>query len=241
MLEARFVLNLLGGFELWDADQAVRMTPAVQRLVAFVATRTARVSRAAVAQALWPDAPEARAAANLRSTLWRLHRGDGGQGPISSTDYGLEVSPETTVDIRAVQAMAAGMWKEAAGGPVGVDPAALSDDLLPEWDEEWLVTTREWFRQVRLHALEALCVRHCREGRFAAALEAGLAAVACEPLRESAHREVVRAHLAEGNQAEAVRQYRSYCRLLNDELGLSPSARFQTLMASLGVGADTVR
>jgi DNA-binding SARP family transcriptional activator len=66
-----------------------------------------------------------------------------------------------------------------------------------------------------------------------------LAAVACEPLRESTHRAVVRAHLAEGNPAEALRQYRSYRQLLNDELGLPPSRQFQELIAGLGSGVVT--
>ena len=93
-----------------------------------------------------------------------------------------------------VSAMTAGLSQRASEEMGRIDPAVLSDDILPEWSEEWLLSTREWFRQVRLHALEALCGRLCREARFGEALEAGLAAIACEPLRESSHRAVVRAH-----------------------------------------------
>jgi DNA-binding SARP family transcriptional activator len=236
--EPRFAVNLLGGFELRYADQMVRTSPAAERLVAFVATRTTKVSRTAVAQALWPDTPAARAAANLRSTLWRLRHGRG-EGPIRSTSYGLALGSETVVDIHAVHAMTADLDRGSGGGPDRLDSARLSDDVLPEWSEEWLLSTREWFRQVRLHALEALCRGHCREGRFGEAIEVGLAAVACEPLRESTHRAVVRAHLAEGNPAEALRQYRSYRQLLNDELGLPPSRQFQELIAGLGSGVVT--
>lgn len=134
-----------------------------------------------------------------------------------------------------VSAMTAGLSQRASEEMGRIDPAVLSDDILPEWSEEWLLSTREWFRQVRLHALEALCGRLCREARFGEALEAGLAAIACEPLRESSHRAVVRAHLAEGNAAEALRQYRSYRRLLRHELGLPPSAQFQELIAGTGI------
>jgi DNA-binding SARP family transcriptional activator len=141
------------------------------------------------------------------------------------------------VDIRTVHAMTAGLSQTASDGTAGIDPAILGDDVLPEWSEEWLLSTREWFRQVRLHALEELCGRLCREARFGEALEAGLAAIACEPLRESAHRAVVRAHLAEGNPAEALRQYRSYRRLLRHELGLPPSVQFQELIAGIGIPA----
>jgi DNA-binding SARP family transcriptional activator len=232
---SRFAVKLLGGFELRYEGRAVRTTPAAQRLVAFVATRTS-TSRTAVAQALWPDAQQIRATANLRSTLWRLCH-DYEEGPISSTSYGLTLDPETSVDIRTVHAMTAGLSQTASDGTAGIDPAILGDDVLPEWSEEWLLSTREWFRQVRLHALEELCGRLCREARFGEALEAGLAAIACEPLRESAHRAVVRAHLAEGNPAEALRQYRSYRRLLRHELGLPPSVQFQELIAGIGIPA----
>ena len=50
--------------------------------------------------------------------------------------------------------------------------------------------------------------------RFGPALEAALAAVAGEPLRESAHRVLIKAHLAEGNVSEAIRQYHFYRTLL---------------------------
>jgi DNA-binding SARP family transcriptional activator len=232
----KFRLNLLGGFELHHGDQVVKAAPAGQRLLAFVATRTA-TTRAAAAQALWPDATDTRAAANLRSTLWRLRHGQE-EGPIRSTPLGLELNPDTAVDIHAVHACATGLSSAGQDGPDGdaggdLDPAALGHDILPEWTEDWLLTTREWFRQIRLHALEALCGRHCRHGRFDAALEAGMAAVACEPLRESAHRAIVQVHLAEDNPAEALRQFELYRRLLNAELGLPPSPRFRALIAHL--------
>jgi DNA-binding SARP family transcriptional activator len=92
---------------------------------------------------------------------------------------------------------------------------------------------RERFRQLRLHALEALCRRLTDAGRHGEATEAGLAAVACEPLRESAHRAVVAAHLSEGNAGEALRQYEACRALLGRQLGLEPTAAFERLMAPL--------
>ena len=62
-----------------------------------------------------------------------------------------------------------------------------SDDVLPDWYDDWIDTERERF-QIRLHALERLCERLTVERRFGEALQAGLAALRTEPLRESAHR-----------------------------------------------------
>jgi DNA-binding SARP family transcriptional activator len=228
---AGYVLNLLGGFELRYDGQALTVTPAAQRLLAYVATRPKTVIRVATARALWPDFTDTRAAANLRSALWRLRRQHGG-GPIRSTARGLELHPATVVDVHSVRAQAAALAAASDGG-FDLDPVLLQHDVLPEWTDDWLLPTREWFRQIRLHALETMCARHCRYGRFDAALEVGLAAIDCDPLRESAHRAIVRVHLAEGNPAEALRQFEQYRRLAGNELGLRPSQQFRALVAHL--------
>ena len=59
---------------------------------------------------------------------------------------------------------------------------------------------------MRIHALEALGRTLINVRRFSDAIDAALAAVAAEPLRESAHVVLIEAHLAEGNVSEAVRQ-----------------------------------
>jgi DNA-binding SARP family transcriptional activator len=56
---------------------------------------------------------------------------------------------------------------------------------------------------------------------------------AAEPLRESAHRILIRIHLAEGNSAEALAQYHRFRALLHDELGLEPSAEMRALVAAV--------
>jgi DNA-binding SARP family transcriptional activator len=108
----------------------------------------------------------------------------------------------------------------------------LEHDLLPDWYDDWVLVERERFRQLRLHALERVCDRLIAAGRYSEALQAALAAVAAEPLRESANRYVIEVHLREGNLAEAISHHRSYCRLLQDELGVSPSPSMERLTHS---------
>jgi len=91
-----------------------------------------------------------------------------------------------------------------------------------------------------LHALDTLCERLTTGGRLEEALEAGLCAVAAEPLRESAHRAVVRVHLEEGNTAEAIRQYRLCRRLLKEQLGVEPSPRMLQLFEEVHA-LETIR
>jgi DNA-binding SARP family transcriptional activator len=61
-----------------------------------------------------------------------------------------------------------------------------------------------------------------------------VAAVAAEPLRESAHSALIRLHLAEGNRSEALRQYCRYRRLLRAELGVEPTAALDQLLGPPG-------
>ena len=94
---------------------------------------------------------------------------------------------------------------------------------------------RERHRQLTLHALESLCEHLTAAGRYGCAVLAGLAAVEREPLRESAHRALLRAHIAEGNMWEAIQRYRYYERIAARELGVEPSPLMRSLIAELPV------
>jgi DNA-binding SARP family transcriptional activator len=226
---ARFHLRLLGRFELRQGRQVLRISPAGERLLAYLGTRPEAVGRHALAAALWPDCADIRAAANLRSALHRLPS-IGQHRLVGSASGGITLVPGIAVDVHGLAGQLAG------DGPVHGPEAAvpvLRQDVLPDWPDEWLIGTREWFRQIRLRALERLSDQHRAAGRLDAALEAGLAAVACDPLRESAHRRLALIHIRDGNFADALRQYEVYRRLLRTELGLPPSAQFRKLMAPL--------
>jgi SARP family transcriptional regulator, regulator of embCAB operon len=95
-----------------------------------------------------------------------------------------------------------------------------------------LVEAEDW-RQLRLHALDTLAGQLTDVGCWGLAADAARAAVRAEPLRESAHAALIRVHLAEGNQSEAVRQFTRYRALLHAELGLEPTLRLRRLIQGL--------
>jgi len=111
--------------------------------------------------------------------------------------------------------------------------SALSSDLLPDLYEDWAVIEAEDWRQLRLHALEALAEQLTAAGRFGDAVEAARAAIQADPLRESAHATLIRVHLAEGNQSEALDAFTFYRALLHKELGLEPTPRLFALVSNL--------
>jgi len=51
-----------------------------------------------------------------------------------------------------------------------------------------------------------------------------------DPLRESARAAVIRVHIAEGNQSNAVEEFERYRSQLNAELGLEPTSRLSQLL-----------
>jgi DNA-binding SARP family transcriptional activator len=227
----RTTLKLLGGFDLLCAGKSVPLPLSAQRLLAFVALHERPLLRPYVAGSLWLDSSEERAYANLRSALWRLHRS--GNRVMDCSGQRLALDSSVVVDLRTSETLAQRILGGTADEDLDVDLVALGGDLLPGWYDDWIFFERERYRQLRLRALDTLCERLTEAGRLDAALEAGLASVAGEPLRESSHRAVVRAHLADGNVAEAVRQYRLCQRLLNDHLGLEPSDQMDGLMHSV--------
>jgi len=93
-----------------------------------------------------------------------------------------------------------------------------------------VIVERDRYHQLRLYALEAMCKRLTSSGRYGEAVDAGLAAVRAEPLRESAHEVLIRAHLAVGNRCEAASQYARIRHLLKSELGLEPSKALRQLL-----------
>jgi DNA-binding SARP family transcriptional activator len=224
----------LGEFRLSFEGEVLTVTPSAQRLLAVLAVcyRARRARRSALAERLWPGSARGRAVSNLRSVLWRLPRPRGRVlVPGNATTVWLADGIE--VDLWRAEELARQVRASQQPEAVSTDLVPLHDDLLPDWAEEWLVIEQESFRQMRLHALEHGAALLCRDGRFTDALEAGLGALHSEPLRESAHRRVIEIHLAEGNQAEALRQYDGYRRLLARELGLRPSASIRRLVAPL--------
>ena len=231
-------LRLLNGFELAAAGEAVPLPMSAQRVLAFVALHDRPLQRPYVAGSLWLDSPEQRAYANLRSALWRIHRC--GLPLVKAVGQQLSLDRGVVVDVHELEALARRALAETSAAVLEPEWSLFGGDLLPDWYDDWLVLERERYRQLRLRALDSLCARLTDAGRFDEALAAGLAAVAGEPLRESAHRAVIRVHLSEGNVGEAIRQCRLCRRLLRAQLGIEPSARMDELMAGLDIH-ETVR
>jgi DNA-binding SARP family transcriptional activator len=230
--EAAGQLCLLGRWALRRGEVSLDVPVGGQRVLAYLALRGPG-SRAIVAGTLWPDVREDRATGNLRSALWRLNHHWPGLVVHHGRDLRLHPSVALDLDLLVSLAQRAAEPSRTLDAAEALVELNRSGDLLPGWYDDWVLLERERLRQLRLHALEGLSARLAREGLFALALEAAMAAVCCEPLRESAHRAVVAAHLAEGNIGEARRYLRWARAYLQAELGVEPSRHWMAMTAEL--------
>ncbi|MEU5948398.1 BTAD domain-containing putative transcriptional regulator [Micromonospora sp. NPDC047465] len=222
-------VTLFGCFRLVVGGEDVALPLGVQRLVALLALR-GRAGRSRLAGQLWPDTEEDRALASLRTAMWRANRAV--PGLVAGVGPSLDLGPAVTVDARDLVRVARRLTQGDRPGPEAMTCLPDNDaELLPDWDDEWLVDERERMRQLCLHVQEAFADHLAADGHFGLALEVAFAVLRHDALRESAHRSVIRIHLAEGNVSEARRAYATCQRVLQQELGIPPSPATARMMA----------
>ena len=201
-------LALLGGFECVYANRSVSLPLGSQRLLALLALQDGGIHRTVAGERLWQDSTSERAAANLRSALWRGRR-LGNTTMIDSVGPRLRLTPAVDVDLRQIlthhgdgDLTHPGRRRHSISDHLAL---VLTRPLLPEWLEDWLDFERARWEEFRLHALENLAGQLLTEGRYLEALQTALVASSIDPIRETVHRIVIEVHLAEGNTASALK------------------------------------
>ena len=223
--QTRTRLSLLGSFSLAVDGSQIPIRIQAQRVLAYLSlVQPAQLEhlRAGLAERLWGDVPIERSQASLRTALWRIRQAD--PWLIRVTRETVRLDDAVEVDVRRTLDQAGRL---VAGNcdlrPRDTDVYTLRGDLLPGWDEDWILLERERIRQVQIHALEALAHWLCSHGRHLEAIEAAFAAIEAEPLRESAHAALIDVFLAEGNVAQARHQLERYAAMVWSEMRVRPS------------------
>jgi len=221
-------LRVLGCIEL-TTPEGVEKTPADLdglRLLAALAVAGPSRNRSELAATLWPELPESSASASLSDAILTVadlivEVGEDGAG--------LALSPDVSVDLGEVMARLRDWDSDPAVAltATAAEISVLGDDLLPGWTDQWVDQERERFHKLRLHSLESLCQLLTQAGRHEPAIRAGELMVDAEPLRESARRALIEAHLAAGNVSEAVHQYDTFVELCAS-FGFAPDAELRS-------------
>jgi DNA-binding SARP family transcriptional activator len=220
-------LDLLDGFCLRIGTEPVEVSDMAQRLVAFVALGGRPLCRSLVAGTLWPQKTDARAAANLRTSLWRLNALSRTPA-ITCTGSSLVLAVGVRLDVAAVEQLGWALLEGRADGQLDVPYDWFAHELLPGWYEDWVIVARERLGQLQIRFLEALVNRTRERGDFTRAIDLAMRLIAIDPLREQSQLTLIRALVEEGSWGRARWQAEQYCVLLDDAFGHEASGPFMS-------------
>lgn len=228
----RLAVHMFRGPSVTVGEERCHIPDSAERLIVWLALKRTPADRGVAAGVLWSAVDDHRAAGNLRSALWRL-RG-AGIDLIESRGSALALHPEVTVDAHRATDWA---QRVIAGAHTADDLTIVPwfDDaltLLADWDEDWVILERERLRQRMLHAFEQLSRLLCRAGRLSEGIRAAKAVAAADPLRESAQRALIEAHLAADDYAESRRVLETYSTMHRRAFGVDPSPRIEAALNS---------
>ncbi len=163
---------------------------------------------------LWPDSPADTARNALRQRLFRLRRQCGLDLVTGSST--LQLADGVSHDLDADSAVLGNMPAPAAGE-------------LADWLAGLREQRREGQRQQLLQRIDAIE----RDADPAAAVPLAQALIALDPLREDAHRRLMRLHYLAGDRAAALRAFDDCEQRLKHELGARPSPETLALLATV--------
>lgn len=121
----------------------------------------------------------------------------------------------------------------AAYGPSAVAHHIARRPFLPAQDGTWFESRRDQLAATLIRALECRAAVYLWNDEPALAVEAAREVVRLRPFRESGYRLLMRAHVAAGNAAEALRVYERCKALISEELGVPPSPETRALHAEM--------
>jgi DNA-binding SARP family transcriptional activator/tetratricopeptide (TPR) repeat protein len=216
-------------------------------LAYLVLNRGRPVSRDELISALWPQRPPADPSAALRTQLSRLRSALGTKSLAGRDAVELRLSDTTWVDIEAADnaieaaeaALAASEWKDAwAHGNVALNIS--SRPFLAGFDAPWVEEVRRELSELQSRARESIARAGIGLGgsELAGAERSARELLRAAPFRESGYVLLMRALVASGNTAEALRAYEQLRRVLREELGTAPGAEIQALHRRLLTGRE---
>jgi DNA-binding SARP family transcriptional activator len=222
-------ITLVDEFALVRGGCRLSVPHMAERVLSYLALVGRPIARRRLAGALWPECIDQYASKSLRTALWRIRRIQDELVEVSSDRVRLD--PDVSVDLTTLTDLAHRLIHDPGPDDLARVPLLLNrGELLPDWDEEWVVADRERYRLARLAALESAAEALLERHQTGPALMAASAVVQVEPLRESSRRIVMLIHLAQGNNVEAIREYVRYRELLRAEFGADPSPIIERLV-----------
>lgn len=249
----RTEINLMGRLTV-QRNGNVHHLSSPQARVAFARLALAGpngVLRDELGETIWPFELPATWASALRSLISRLRTFVGSWRPeiaepivLSCGRYVLDLGPaadeEIVVDVRRAHNLVAAA-RTALADEANAEAAAFVDESLrclrfqfmAEHDGEWVAEQRDVLTALRIAAMELGYRAAMAEHDHPRAVRIAKETIAVAPDRESAYRDLMSAHKAVGNRAEALHEYRRLQTILSEELGVDPSPETELVYLDL--------
>lgn len=250
---------LLGRFEARETGDPIRLpSRRTEALFAYLVHTGRTHTREHLAELLWSDDNPTKAAGNLRVLLSNLRNSVGNYVEITRTTAAFR-PPDADlvqVDVRTFDAHRSRPMRLAPDelGPPELEAlqAALEvcrGEFLESLDlpgstrfDDWLRHERTTLNDQRAAVLSHLVEAELGAGSTESAMRHALELLELEPLRESAHQLVIRAHIQRGDTAGAVRQFEHLETMQREEFGSVPGRATRSLVsAALGMRASATK
>ena len=194
-----------------------------------------RGSRERLAALLWERSAEEQARASLRQTLSEVRKalGAGADGLLDADVDCVWLDCErVNSDVAEFERLAGSSEVDDLEGALDIWSGEFLDGFTvrsAQVFEDWLTAERSRLHTLWLKTSDAFLEQTIVQGRTELGIETARRALESEPLREPAHRALMRLLSAQGNRAGALEQYEQCRALLEQELGASPDAETETL------------
>lgn len=208
--------------------------------------RDRELSRDLLAGTFWPDMPDSQARRRLSQSLWQIqtHLAEAGASGdfIVANAHGVRFNRATSYWLD-VEAFETGIREIKHNVASPAELAATADlyrgDLLSGFYDDWFLLDQARLRDEYLDLLGTISTAYKGRGRFDDALIFARRLALNDPLREEAHREVMRLCYLAGRPNDALLQYEICYATLQDELGSEPAPETTALFESIAAERES--
>ena len=210
----------------------------------LVSERSRPVPREQLARIAWPAEMASSWEASLSSLMSRLgtllaadplksrgvslSRSPGQYQIVLPTDTWVDLEASVSAIDKAEAALRDGNTRRISGSATAAANISARP-FLPGIEGEWVESQRRRLERQLLRALDCLTQMWLAVGQPGLALEKAVQAIELDHYRESGYQLLMKAHVSCGNSAKAVDVYHRLRKLLDSELGTSPSAETEAL------------
>ncbi len=232
----------LGGLSIELDEQPVNgfVSRKVEALLVYLACTRRPQAREVLAELLWPERSQSQSLASLRVGLSNLRQVVPSNVNVTRRTVALASDSETWIDVaEAEQLLKRAGIRDRRESILSDDEAKALKAALDLYQgdflqgfyvadsrafEEWADLERDRLRRIVIEALHHLVLYDLRHGVYADGIAQATRLLSLDPLHEEINRHLILLLAQAGQRTQALAQYETYCRLLDEELGVKPSS-----------------